>query len=294
MNEWLNAHYIQIAAIIVGFAFRWGAGQFLGNANRGGKGSAPSGPGGKSSKWNKSRIVKFIALFFYFAAGLLFAFGAYPLAQWVVGWGTGVGSWVSVIFGVVALAAGWHSLSGGVGLIHDMTDGTPDDEAFKAAFLIPTTIPLGWAALVGLFTNPRGVATGVAVVAVSVVTAIYAHKILKRAHTAAGHQKLWMWFATIVSAFVGFAHIPALIYLNDLAGGHLPEWLVWMLRIGLVTAGALFAMIGIGDLLRDWTPEKWSQWAAMYAIPVFTVLAVTWSQVTANAETSLNTIFSAF
>lgn len=297
MNEWLNAHYLQLGAILLGFAFRWGASQFLANATKtgkGGGGNAAQASSGKGGKWNKARITKFIALFFYIAAGCLFAYGAYPLAQWLIGWGSGVGSWISVVFGVVTIAAGWHALHGLVGLVHDMTDGTPDDEAFKAAFMVPTTIPLGWAALVGLFTNPRGAATGVAVLAVSLVTAIYAHKILTKAHSAQGHYRLWMYFATVICAFVGFAHIPALIYLNDFAGGHFPEGLVWLLRMAVVAAGALFVMIGLGDLLRDWIPEKWSQWAAMYSIPVFTVLGVTWASLTANAETGLTTVFSAF
>ncbi|WP_045740841.1 hypothetical protein [Actinoplanes rectilineatus] len=297
MTEWLNAHYLQLAAIAVGFLLRWGAGQFLANATKTGKGGAPRNGqdgGGKKSRWDKTRITKFVALAFYFASGCLFAFGAYPAAQWVVSWGGGLGSWVSVIFGVLTLAAGWHSLHGLVGLVHDMTDGTPDDEAFKAAFLVPTTIPLGWAALVGLFTNPRGAATGVAVLAVSVVTALYAHKILKKTHAAQGHYKLWMWFSTIICWFVGFAHIPALIYLNDFAGAHLPEGVAWLLRIVVVASGVLFAMVGLGDVLRDWTPEKWSQWAAMYSTPIFSVLSVAVAMATASAETGLTTIFAAF
>jgi succinate dehydrogenase hydrophobic anchor subunit len=293
VTEWLNANYLHLVAIAVGFAFRWGATQFLANATKAGKGGGGNAAP-KSGKWNKARIIKFIALVFYIVAGLLFAYGALPLAQWLVGWGEGAGSWLSVIFGVITIAAGWHALHGLVGLVHDMTDGTPDDEAFKAAFMVPTTIPLGWAALVGLFTNPRGVASGVAVVAVSIVTAIYAHKILKKAHAAQGHYRLWMYFATVICAFVGFAHIPALAYLNDAAGSYLPEWAGWMLRLGLVAAAAIFLMIGVGDLLRDWIPEKWSQWAAMYSIPVFTVLAVSWATLQSNAETSLNTVFGAF
>ena len=296
MNEWLNAHYLQLGAIGLGFAFRWGASQFLANATKQGKGAGGNAgqTSTRTSKWNKARIIKFVALFFYVAAGSSFAYGAYPLAQWLIGWGSGLGSWISVLFGVATIAAGWHALHGLVGLIHDMTDGTPDDEAFKAAFMVPTTIPLGWAALVALFSNPRGAATGMAVLAVSLVTAIYAHKILKKAHSAQGHYRLWMVFATIISAFVGFVHIPALIYLNDFAGGHMPEWAAWLLRMGVVAAGAIFVMIGLGDLLRDWIPEKWSQWAAMYAIPVFTVLGVTWASLTANAETGLTTVFAAF
>ncbi len=293
MNEWLNANYQYLIAIGVGFLFRWGASQFLANATKTGKGGNKGGSAG-TGKWNKERIIKFIALFFYILAGLLFAYGALPLAQWLVGWGEGLGSWLSVIFGVLTIAAGWHALHGLVGLGHDMTDGVPDDEAFKAAFMIPTTLPLGWAALVGLFTNPRGVASGVAVVAVSIVTAIYAHKILKKVHSAKGHYRMWMYIATIICVFVGIAHVPALAYLNDAAGSYLPEWAVWMLRLSLVAAGAVFFVIGLGDLFRDWIPEKWSQWAAMYTIPTFTVLAVSWATLQSNAETSLNTIFSAF
>ena len=298
INAWLNANYLHLIAVVAGLAIRWGAGQFLANAtatskvkSAGGNGNAAATPG--KSRWNKGRITKFIALFFHIAAGLLFAFGAYPLAQWVVSWGSGLGGWLSVAFGVATLAAGWHALHGLIGLVHDMSDGTPDDEAFSAAFMVPTTIPLGWAALVGLFSNPRGAATGVGVVAVSAVTAYYAHKILKKTHSAKGHYRAWMFLSTIICAFVGFAHIPALIYLNEYAGSWLPEWATWLLRSTLVACGVIFAMIGLGDLLRDWIPEKWSQWAAMYSIPVFTVLTVSIATLQADASTSLHTIFGA-
>jgi succinate dehydrogenase hydrophobic anchor subunit len=303
VNAWLNAHYLHLVAVAVGFLLRWGAAQFLVNANSqsraramaggGGGGSNGGGARGGGGKWNKGRVVKFVCLFFHVVAGLMFAYGAYPLATWATGWGAGLGGWLSVIFGVATIAAGWHALHGLIGLVYDMSDGTPDKEAFSAAFMVPTTLPLGYAALVGLFTNPRGVATGAAVVAVSIVTAIYAHKILAKTNSAAGHYRAWMWLSWVICAAVGFVHIPALIYLNDIAGNWLPEWTAWLIRAGLVAAGVIFALVGLGDILRDWTPEKWSQLAAMYTIPVFTVLAVTVWQLSADAETGLRTVFGA-
>lgn len=300
MNAWLNANYIFIGAMFAGFAIRWAANQFLANATKGGGRGGVPGAGrddsgrAKAKKWDKSRVIKFVTLFFMFAAGLLTAFGAYPLAQWLVGWGAGLAGWLSIGFSVLTLAAGWHSLHGLIGLVHDMSDGTPDDEAFSAAFWVPTTIPLGWAALAGLFTNPRGVGTGLGVVAVSLVTAVYAHKILKKTHAVRGHYKAWMWLSTIICAFVGVVHIAALAYLNQITGDWLPDWATWLLRGGLVVAGIVFAVVGLGDLFRDWTPEKWSQWAAMYTIPVFTVLAVSVATLQSNATTSLRTVFGAF
>lgn len=303
INAWLNAHYIYIGFVAAGLALRWAAGQFLANATKGGGnrtggpgpgGGGGGGGGGKAGKWGKSRVIKFLALVFYFAAGICMAVGAYPLATWLTGWASGVGSWLSIIAGLAILAAGWRSLEGLIGLVHDMTDGTPDDEAFKAAFAIPTLLPLGWAALIGLFTNPRGAGTGIAVLGVSLITAVYAHKILKKAHSAQGHYKAWMYVSTIICVFVGLAHIPAMIYLNSLAGGYLPEWLAWLLRGGLVVAGIIFFVIGLGDLLRDWIPEKWSQWAAMYTIPTFTVLTVSVLTLQSNAAHSLNVLLGAF
>lgn len=295
INSWLNAHYLAIGFILAGLAFRWAAGQFLANATKGGGDRGGQNPGGgKKSKWNKSRIIKFVALVFYFAAGLCFAVGAYPFAKWLTGFMAGLGSWLSIAAALAILAAGWHSLNGLIGLVHDMSDGTPDDEAFKAAFAIPTTLPLGWAALVGLFTNPRGVATGVAVVGVSLITAIYAHKILKKTHSAQGHYGAWMYVSTIICVFVGLAHIPAMIYLNAMAGDYLPEWAAWLARGVLVVAGIIFFVIGLGDWLRDRIPEKWTQWAAMYTIPTFTVLTVSVATLSANAGNSLHVLMGAF
>lgn len=295
MNEWLNAHWLHIAAIAFGFALRWGAMSFMANATAETKGKKPDASARKTpeGKWNKARIIKFLTLFFVFCAGLMLAYGAYPLAQWAIGWTGTLGGIASSILGVATIAAGWHALHGMVALGHDMVDGTPDKEAFGAALWVPTTLPLGWAALVGLFTNPRGVATGLAVVAVSLVTAVYAHKILNKMHNAKGHYGFWMYLSTIICIFVGIAHIPALIYLNDLAGA-LPEWATWLARSGAVIAGVLFFLIGLGDWLRDRIPEKWTQWAAMYTIPVFTVLGVSVATLSANAESSLTTIFSTF
>ena len=310
MNEWLNAYYPHILAIAAGFAARWGALKFMANATApsaarggdGGRGGAvpgggmPGGPGGgrgKKRKWTKERVIKFITLAFVGFAGCLLAYGLFPLAQWVINWGSTVGGIASTVFGVGTLIAGWHSMYGVLALGHDMTDGTPDDEAFNAIFMIPTTTPLGLVALAELFTNPRGVTTGLAVIAVSIVSAIYAHKILKKAHSAEGHYRMWMYIATAVSAFVGVVHIPALAYLNQLAGGYLPEWLAWTLRGVLVIAAGIFLMVGLGDWIRDWTPEKWSQWGAMYTIPVFTVLIASVATLGSNAATALGWVFGA-
>lgn len=293
MNAWLDAHWMHIAAMICGVVLRWGALQFMGNATGKSRGGAAQG-GAPGDGKTKGRVIKYITLFFMVVAGLLLAFGAYPIAQWLIGWGTGLAGWISVVFGVATLWAGWHALHGLVALVHDMVDGTPDKEAFTAAFWVPTTLPLGWAALSELFTNPRGVANGLACLAVSIVSAIYAHKILGKTHKAQGHYGIWMYLSTVICIFVGIAHIPALIYANSWIGGHLPEWAAWLLRVGMLLAGVVFFMIGLGDWLRDRIPEKWSQWAAMYTIPTFTVLSVSAATLQADAGTSLNTIFGAF
>lgn len=301
MNEWLNANYIHIIAVAAGIAIRWAAMRFLAEAKRsssrsrkgGGTFDGAGGGGRSGGKWNKDRVIKFMTLFFVFCAGLILAYGLYPLALWIIGWGEGLGGVIAIIFGVATLAAGWHSMYGMVALIHDMTDGTPDDEAFSAGFLVPTTIPLGWAALSALFANPRGAGTGWAVVAVSAVTVIYAHKILKRVYAAQGHERLWMWFGFAVSIFVGIVHIAALAYLNQMAGEYLPEWLAWTIRAGMVIAGVVLLVVGLADIF-DWTPEQWSHRAAMYTIPTFTVLAASLATMQANAADQLDTVFGVF
>lgn len=291
MNEWLNAHWIHAAAMLAGFALRWGAMQFMANATGNGRsGGKQSGPTGET----KGKVIKYFTLFFVFLAGLMLAYGAYPLAIWAIGWGGTLGGIAGIVLGVATLWAGWHALHGLIALVHDMVDGIPDKEAFSAGFWVPTTLPLGWAALAALFTNPRGVATGLACVAVSVVTALYAHKILRKTHNAKGHYGVWMYLSTIICVLVGIAHIPALIYLNDAAGTYLPEWGAWLLRTGMVVAAFIFLMIGLGDWLRDRIPEKWTQWAAMYTIPTFVVLGVSVATLQADATTSLTRIFGAF
>lgn len=301
MNAWLNSHWMFIAAIGVGFGLRWAALQFLANATGsgggpgggGGRGGGPGG-GGRGGKWNKGRITKFICLAMMVFAGLILAVGMFPFISWVVGWGGGFAGFVAVIFSVAVLAAGWHALYFLVALVHDMTDGTPDDEAFTAAFWVPTMLPLGWPALVGLFGNPRGFATGLGVLAVSIVTAIYAHKILTRTHAAEGHYRLWMYVSTAICIFVGIVHIAGLAYVNDLAREHLPPWGYGLLVTGVVVFAVICLFIGLGDWIRNWTPEKWSQWAGMYTIPVFTVLSLHVFNLGANAESSVTRIFGVF
>ncbi len=296
VNAWLNAHYLHLIAIGAGFALRWGAMQFMANATapskrKNTKDGASSAPAPKNKKWHKARIIKFFTLIFVVAAGLLLAYGAYPFATWAVSWGGNLGGIASALFGTATIAAGWHALKGLVTLAHDLTDGTPDDEAFDAGFWVPTMIPLGWASLIGLFTNPRGVSTGLACVAVSVITAAYAHKILKKTHAAQGHYGMWMYVSTIICVFVGLVHIPALAYLNQAIGDYLPEWACWLLRAVLIAAAVVFLVAGLGDWFRDRIPERWSQWAAMYTIPVFSVLTVSIATLQSDATTSLHTIF---
>ena len=313
MNAWLNGNYVYIIAVIAGIAIRWAAMRFMAEATRSSRhtggpaqstaGGPPAvgqfnrsggGRGGSGSKWNKGRVIKILTLLFVVVAGLLLSYGLYSAASRVIGWGKGFSGIVGIVFGVATLAAGWHSLYGLIALVHDLSDGTPDKEAFSAGFWVPTTVPLGWAALAALFGHPHRSGAGVAAVAVSAVTIICAHRILKRTHSAEGHYRAWMWLATIISAFVGIVHITALAYLNQLAGQYLPEWLAWILRAVVVISAVVFLIIGLADVLRDFIPERWSQWAAMYTIPAFTVLAVSVATLQANASHQLTVIFGAF
>lgn len=303
INAWLNANILHIVAIAAGLAIRWGAMQFLATATKstaGGKSSGGphggtlgggGGGGGRGKKWNKTRVIKFMTLLFVFVAGLMLAYGTYPLAAWVLGWGGTFGGIVATITGVLTIAAGWHALHGGAGLVHDMTDGTPDDEAFNSAFWVPTLIPLGWAALVGLFTEQRGMSNFLAAVAISIVTAIYAHKIMRRAYDAQGHHGLWMYFAFMVSGFVGVIHVVALAYINQAIGEYLPPWAAILARSAFAITAVVLLIAGLGDWIRDRIPEKWSQLAAAYSVPVIAVGGAWVFGLGDTANDSLNIVF---
>lgn len=291
--NWLNTHVWFGVFMVSGFVIKFAVQLALSKADGAGgeRGGGPRGTGGgKSKKWNSSRVKKFIALAVVFASGLLEAVGALPLIHWLVNFGTGAGGWVSILAGVATLAAGWWSLYGLVALVHDMSDGTPDDKAFTAAFLVPTTLPLGWVALGGLFGNPRGYATGLAAIAVTVITAIFAHKIINFALHAKGHYAWWMWVVFIVSAWVGVVHIPALAYANEWVGNHLPPFAVVIVRSAAVLAAIVLVILGAADLSNK-IPEKWAHWAAMYSTPVFLVLVVTVATFQSNAAHSLDILF---
>ncbi|WP_033338950.1 hypothetical protein [Catenuloplanes japonicus] len=308
MIDWFNSHAWHIAAIIAGFGIRWFAMQFLATATKaslragaGRAGQPGTGQAGgtatatKSKKWNKLRVIKTMTLALVVASGLALAYGTIPAAQWVISWGSGFGGIVAAIFGVLSVVAGWRAIESGAQLVHDLSDGTPDDAAFNAGFWIPTLVPIGWAAIVALFTSAEGVTNLVSAIIISAITIFYGHRILKQAHNAAGHKPLWMYYAFIVSIFIGLVHIVAFAYIDTGIAAYLGSGLLIILRVVFAVTAIGFLIAGAGDWIRDFIPEKWSQWAAMYAIPILFVLPqAVYADIQNRGQDTITVIFGAF
>ena len=307
MIDWFNAHAWHIAAIIAGFGIRWFAMQFLATATKASvrakkpspspaaNGASTTATATKKKKWTKVRVIKTLTLVFVVGSGLCLAYGAIPAAQWVISWGSGFGGIVAAIFSVLAVIAGWRAIEFGAQLVHDLSDGTPDDAAFDAGFWICTLVPIGWSAVVALFTNGQGITNLITAVIISAITIFFGHRILTQAHAAQGHQGMWMYYAFAVSICIGLIHIVAFAYIDEGADRYLGSGLLIITRVVFDVTAVGFLIAGLGDWIRDFVPEKWSQWAAMYSIPILWVLPQSvWSEIQGRGEGTLTVIFGAF
>lgn len=170
---------------------------------------------GRKPLVNRAKEHKFLLWFAFLvtiACGLVLGWALRDLAAWVTSLPGTLGGVVASIGAILAIIAGWWSIELTVKAVRDVMDGTPDEDARKAALWVPTLAPAGLTAAWQIVTHPRGIGTGITAAIIAVISLIFLWKTNKAALAARNHPLLWKWFAVAVSVLAGILMIPLLAF----------------------------------------------------------------------------------
>lgn len=227
MSTWLDAHLLQLVGVAVVLIITIvGRKPLLGRAQ-------------------EVKFLLWLAFLVTVACGLVLGWALHDLTAWLTGLPGTLGGIVSSIGGITAIIAGWWSIELLVKAVRDVMDGTPDDDARKAALWVPTLAPAGLAAAWGIVQHPRGVGTGLTAAVIAVVSLVFLRKTNNAALAARNHQLLWKWFAVAVSILAGILMIPLLAFADAQIAQHTSgDWsTAFRLLVGALGIGLLIACV---------------------------------------------------
>lgn len=199
-------------------------------------------------------------------AGLVLGVALYRVMSWLTSL-SGAGAVLGAIGSIIALTLGWQAVKMLVAMFRDLADGKPDAEARKAALWVPTLIPAGWAAVVGLVSNPRGLGGGIVAAIMGAITLGYCFSIIKEALKSKKHQKAWLWFAAAVSLLAGLVLITLIAYIDDALSNWLSGGAMGSLRVIGGAIGAALGVAAIADFV-DKRPDEHVRRFAMFGLPL--------------------------
>ncbi len=229
MAAWINSHWLQLTlviAVIVLLVF--GRNKIL-------------------PRVGENKFILWFAFLVTALCGLVLGWALQDVMQWVTALPTTLGGVVSSIGAIIAVIAGWASISMLVAMIRDLADGVPDGEARKAALWFPTLSVAGWSAAWGIVQNPRGIGTGITAAIIAVISIVFLRKIVSAALAGKKGENAWKWFATAVCFLAGLLMIPLLAFGDSMAQQHLPAPWPSALRIILGAVGLGLAVWAIVD-----------------------------------------------
>ncbi len=221
-------------------------------------------------------VLMWLAFVVTAACGLILGWALVDLIAWLTGL-HGSGAVYGSIGALIAFTLGWHGVYLLVPLIRDVADGRPDEDARRAALLVPTFLPAGWAGVWGVVTHPTGIGTGIVAAIMAGVTMVYVHLILSHALKAKKAATAWKWFAAGVCLLSGLVAIPLVLYLDGVQARHLPgPWLI-AARVVEGTFGVALLIPAIKDI-TDKIPDRYIRAFLRFGMPLcvaFGWLAIT-------------------
>jgi hypothetical protein len=221
-----------------------------------------------------------IALWITFAVtvvcGLMLGYALHGVISWMTHLHGG-GSFFAYVGSIIAMILGWQSVLMLVALVRDLADGRPDEDARRAALLLPMFLPAGWAAVSGLISQPQHLGAGLVAAIMATITLVYVHRINGAALSGTNHRNAWKWFLVPVNILAGLVMIPLILFVDATLGHHIPGQYMAALRIlgGLTGVGLWIA--AVADI-TDRMPDKYVRAALAYGLPLlflFGSLAVT-------------------
>jgi hypothetical protein len=217
-----------------------------------------------------SKLALWAAFVVTVVCGLMLGWALHDVMLWLTGL-RGPAVVVGQLGAIIAMLLGWHAVAMLVALIRDLADGRPDREARSAALWVPTFVPAGWAAVIGLISNPRSLGSGIVSAILAGITIGYCIRIVKTALQGRTGAVAWRWFAAGVCLLAGVVMIPLIAYMDaTLAGWVSPATMTIIRAAGGVTGAALF-VAAIADI-ADRRPDQHVRNALMYGMPLLFLL----------------------
>lgn len=280
MVSWLNAHWLQLTLLAcVGALLVLGRNKILPRAG-------------------ENKFILWLAWIVTALCGLVLGWALHDVMQWVTGLPTTLGGVVASIGAVIAVIAGWASISMLVAMIRDLADGVPDGDARKAALWFPTLSVAGFSAAWGIVQNPRGIGTGITAAVIALISIVFLRKIVGAALKGKKGESAWKWFAVLVCALTGVLMIPLLAYGDVMAQRYLPGNWPTGLRILAGAAGLGLLIAAIVDLVpkkkqgeQRMVPDEGVRAFCTFGIPVLVLFgALAFGAVTDAASEQGNNI----
>ena|SRR5690242_2766422 len=202
--------------------------------------------------------------------GLVLGYALHGVVAWLVGLGGLFGGVIGSVGALIALAFGWHAVYLAVALIRDVADQRPDEDARKAALWIPTFLPAGWSAVLGIAEHPRGIGTGLVAAIMAGITVVYVMKIVKAALASKNHRKAWSWFLVPITLLAGLVMIPLVAYIDGFGAEYLPGPVMLIARLVLGAMGIALLIGAIADVC-DHVPDAYMRTFLVAGVPLLFV-----------------------
>jgi hypothetical protein len=219
-------------------------------------------------------VLLWFAFVVYLGVGLAIGAGLFSLARWVTSLSGTVGGLISSIGAIIAVIGGWWGFSMTAKAVRDLADGVPDDEARRAALLVPTLAPACFAAAWSIVRHPQGIGTGITAAIIAGVSLVFLFTISGSVLKAKKHTLFWKWFAVAVHILAGILMIPLLAYIDaqvaEHAGG---DWsTAFRFIVGAIGLGLLIACIADAWPKKEKgetkpVPDKWVRGFASLGVP---------------------------
>jgi hypothetical protein len=246
--SWFNAHWEQIlgvACVVVMLVF--------------GRKKLLPGVG-------QSKFLLWLAFAVTAACGLVLGWALSGLMAWLTSRGGWFGGVVGNVGAIIAVAAGWWSVTMLVALVRDLADGKPDGDARQAALWFPLLAIGGISSVWGIVQHPRGIGTGLAAAVIGGISVIALHRIVKSALAGKKAAKAWRWFAAGVALLAGLLIIPLYAFADTQLAAHASGNLVTSFRVLSGVLG-LALLLGAAIDLKDKVPDAAVRAFLAYGLP---------------------------
>ncbi len=219
------------------------------------------------------KVLLWFAFVVYLGCGLALGAGLFAVMAWLTGLTGTLGGVVSSVGAIIGVIGGWWGFSLTAKAARDLGDGVPDNEARRAALLVPTLGPACFAAAWSIVKDPTGIGTGITAAVIALVSLLFLFGISKSVLKAQKHTLFWKWFAVVVHILGGILMIPLVAYIDAQVAKLGGDWsLAFRVSVGAIGLGLLIAGIADAWPKKDKgetkpVPDIWVRTFASFGVP---------------------------